>query len=31
MGCIAVEDIEIGTLIMKEKPQCTKIGIMYIV
>ena len=22
MGCIALEDIEIGTLILKEKPQC---------
>ena len=23
MGCIALEDIEIGTLILKEKPQCS--------
>ena len=29
MGCIALEDIEIGTLILKEKPQCiSKNGIM---
>ena len=29
MGCIALEDIEPGTLILKEKPQCSpKIGPM---
>ena len=27
MGCIALEDIEIGTLILKEKLQCPKIGV----
>ena len=26
MGCVALTDIEIGTLILKEKPQCVRSG-----
>ena len=26
LGCVALKDIEIGTLILKEKPQCVRSG-----
>ena len=30
MGCVALKDIEIGTLILKEKPQCVRSGCLNI-